>query len=384
MNAFAAQRKGMTLVELLVVVVILVILAASVGPLLGSSTATRGREAASTLAAMATRSNDFARSLKDENKYAGLYLMPLFPRDATAAQQPESMAWEERPPVASADIAIAGGQDDYTGDVSGAKTYCVYQNSSISPRQAIFAFDRSTCRALPARLSSFSVLSVANQSSSIRIIANPGVDLTNAVPSISAQQLTNYWFVLATALKADDTFDTLVGTDGKPFSISMPPSQALPAPLKMPGEYVIDTSWCTFGGFIFRPSSATVSAGQGRFAGLPFYDPYSPLLLLFNSEGKVARFHYTKWDPTTRYPLASSFGMSSAVYLLVGKVDRTGLPYRPSPTDREPGANWQYPDSRWIKIGTGGEVLIADPVPNAIDVFSSQGYARRGISATRL
>jgi hypothetical protein len=55
-----------------------------------------------------------------------------------------------------------------------------------------------------------------------------------------------------------------------------------------------------------------------------------------------------------------------------------------NPTEANPGANWQYPDSRWIKIScVTGKTLIADPYLGVDNVYDSQAYARSDIAAVR-
>jgi len=383
MRSHFDKCRGMTLIELLVVVMILGLLAAATAPLLSSSSGRRGREAAAMVATMATRANGYARQLPDSSELAGLYIAPLSPRDYTASSQPDDGSWDQRPPPASADLSVAGGQHDYKGDVAEAAAFCVYKYPATAPRQAIFAFRKTECRTLPGRMSNHAILSVDNQASAVRLISPP-MDLKDATPSIPIGDYGNYWFLLATAMSADDSFDTIEGAGGKNFSLSMPPVQALPAGLKMVGEYVIDIGWSTCGRKIFRPITDPMPLGVGVFVGIPFFDQYSPLLVQFNNTGNLMRCTFTRWNPVGRYPAADFLNSTDAVYLLVGKVDRAGFPYRPTPTNREPGANWQYSDSRWVRInGNGGTVLIADPVPNAPNVFSSQGYARRGISSSR-
>jgi hypothetical protein len=67
----------------------------------------------------------------------------------------------------------------------------------------------------------------------------------------------------------------------------------------------------------------------------------------------------------------------------VGRVDRCGLPYNSAPTAGNPGANWQYRDSRWIAIDPRtGIVKVAEPVANAITARASQDLIRAGLTAS--
>ena len=82
--------------------------------------------------------------------------------------------------------------------------------------------------------------------------------------------------------------------------------------------------------------------------------------------------------------LDDTLALNADLFLLVGRADRVGRPYVAVPTEANPGANWQYPDSRWIKISyTTGKTLIADPYLRVDNVYDSQSYARSDIAAVR-
>lgn len=380
-------RRGMTLVELLVVIAIIGLLAAAVLPMLASTAERRGREAASTLASMAVRSNGWARQLKEPDTTAGLTLTPVFNRDPTAAIQPEDMAAGIAPPLASADMSVSQTQPAYSGDSTDSRAYCVYQYPALSggTRRAVFAIRKDTAQTLQARLArtNSAKITVEGINCAFSLIPSPPVDLSTADPAIPPADLGAWWFADATALNAGDTFDTITGA--KQYTISLTPIPSLPSPLKMPGEYVVDVSWCSVGSSLLRPISNPMALGCGQLSGIAYFDGYMPVHFLFDSLGDLRGVFCQQWIAASRTSRIYQFSTMDSIYLLVGRVDRAGYSYNPTPSDDNPGANWQYPDSRWVRIyGRDGLVLIADPVPNATTVFASQGYARRGISSGRL
>jgi type II secretory pathway pseudopilin PulG len=374
----------MTLVELLVVVAILGLLAATTIPLLASTAERRGREAAATVSTMAVRANGWARQLSDSSTLAGLTLTPVFIRSPSAASQPEAIAAVP----AFADLSVSQTQVDYTGESADARTYCYWNDAQMPPmagmKRAVFSFRKDLASTLPTRLNAqTATITVAGKTFAFSLIATPPFDLSTADPPIPANQLSTYWFGQATCLNADDSFAAISGA--KEYRISLPPIPSLPAPLKMPGEYIVDIGWSTCGSSLFRPITNPMPAGAGTLFGISNFDSFMPVHIMFNTLGDTQSVFFQEWIVASAAGRTNRLNTTDNIYLLVGKVDRAGLPYTPSPTDINPGANWQYPDSRWVRIsGRDGAVLIADPVPNATTVFGSQGYARRGISANRL
>ena len=84
---------------------------------------------------------------------------------------------------------------------------------------------------------------------------------------------------------------------------------------------------------------------------------------MFDSAGAVAEVAFLNTALSERAAEAS-VPVRGPILLLVGRVDRCGLPYNPAPTEANPGANWQSADSLWIAIDP--KTGLARSVPPAL------------------
>jgi hypothetical protein len=131
-------------------------------------------------------------------------------------------------------------------------------------------------------------------------------------------------------------------------------------------------------------------AGLAGDAGWTF-DPAYPLacaagtpgniVALFDASGALAEMCYIATAPAS----TARFAVQGPLYLLIGRVDRCGLPYNPAPTESNPGANWQYSDSFWIAVDPKtGVIKTAEVVPNSVTARGSQGFIRAGLATGKL
>jgi prepilin-type N-terminal cleavage/methylation domain-containing protein len=186
---------------------------------------------------------------------------------------------------------------------------------------------------------------------------------------------------------------------GGHFSIARPNSRAATPPLSLPAGYCVDIAWSMCNGTcLFNNSLATINAVPMPKPGITITEidnflSNEPIQLMFDKDGNMTSVVYRIMS--TGFGMPGSIGsvieqtstLIGDVYLLVGRADRAGQPFdanAPAAKDDSIGANWQYPDSRWVKISrSGGTVLIADPKYGALNVYDSQEYARMGISAVK-
>jgi prepilin-type N-terminal cleavage/methylation domain-containing protein len=185
---------------------------------------------------------------------------------------------------------------------------------------------------------------------------------------------------------------------GESFAIIRPNTRSATPPLSVPAGFAIDLAWSTYGTTLLRNSLHQSlddgTTGMGMIRDLLANEP---IQIMFDKDGRLTGIHFRK------YLLGFGVGSGSIVdetltlatdlYLLVGRADRVGLPYKSNPTEENPGANWQYPDSRWVKVSKStGRTLIADPMlyrrqGNAMvpvtTVFQSQAFARDDVPASR-
>lgn len=134
-----------------------------------------------------------------------------------------------------------------------------------------------------------------------------------------------------------------------PYVLHVPPRPRLTASTRyIPNNMAIDFAWSSIGvpGFT-QPVSRIVSAA-GSATG-----PRC-IAITFGSTGRPNRAWYSLGHPDIGpNPPAWDFvtlDASMPVALLVGPRGNVGNAYVASPTDDNPGANWQNPDARWVLI----------------------------------
>lgn len=193
----------------------------------------------------------------------------------------------------------------------------------------------------------------------------------------------------AVATPPDSATMPAVGA-GDSFTIRRPITRSATPPLSLPAGFGIDLAWSTYGNRLLAPPpppSLPPRAGTGtRVQPIVGLLSNHPVCFMFSQTKDVVGLVYHRPEIIGGFPtiVEERLSLSADVYLLVGRLDRAGLPYRPNPSENAPGANWQYPDSRWVKISrTGGSTLIADPVLGVDNVYDSQQYARLGLQAAK-
>lgn len=173
------------------------------------------------------------------------------------------------------------------------------------------------------------------------------------------------------------------------FSIDRPNTRAPTPPLSLPSGYAIDMRWSGWAHTLFTPSFGLNDGApvMGGFVPIDGLDPTQPFQLIFDSSGNLSEVIYRRNAVIygQRSLVDSYFTNLGDVYLLVGRADRCGSPYEADISDPDvTGANWQYPDSRWIRISkTGGTITISEPYPGARTLIDSLKFAIAGIAAGR-
>ena len=193
---------------------------------------------------------------------------------------------------------------------------------------------------------------------------------------------------------------------GESFAIIRPAVRAPTPPLSLPKGYAIDVAWSSCGTTLLRnslhrvPQPPSLASPVDGTLGMNLLDNFlanQPVELMFDKTGRVVLITYRRILQVAGDPevVEERLPVLSDVFLLVGRADRVGLPYRANPTDAQPGANWQYPDSRWVKISrSSGRTLVAEPklrivnpatgtLVTATTALQSQELARDDIAATR-
>ncbi len=194
----------------------------------------------------------------------------------------------------------------------------------------------------------------------------------------------------------DSNYYGFKASDGTPisrpnkaaFSIDRPNTRAPTPPLTLPAGYAIDLTWSGWGNVLFRANLDIDDPSVAGFGFLADMVVTEPIQIMFTKDGKPDELIYRKNQLIyqTIERIEASLRNLGDVCLLVGRADRCGKPFSEAAYADSGilGANWQYPDSRWIRISrTTGQVTISEPYPNARTLKDSLIYAKAGISAGR-
>lgn len=351
----------MTLVELLVVVSILVLLSAAVLPNLAGREGTRAVQLASTnVSAQFAKAQSVAISRKASH---GIWLDPL-PSNAAAC----------------IDLYYSDVPDPYRGDTFDAKFTVTPPPPSAAPTTATLTPTPAGC-----------VASLA--SPSFGNFTNPGnlVQFNDCGPLYDFL-LSGAWTARLRAATSQTPANSLWPSPAPAahrFAVYRLPTRA-GQPLTLPAGMAIDVAWS---GIATSRFGTVALAGDGSTTS-PLTDDWlidtdyrnasigSPatIAVLYDASGAFSEMCFIANAATASTTRATPQG---PLYLLVGRVDRCGLPYNPAITDDNPGANWQYRDSRWIAIDPRtGIVKVAEPLVGAsiLTARESQALIRSGLT----
>jgi len=360
-----STSRGMTLVELLVVVSILSLLSVTVLPAFSNGESARaGRRAAAAVSSLVAQSQATALGRATA---AGLWIEPLSA-------------------VAAIDLSIAQRPEPYRGDTFTAAVSLTPPASPTDPVQLTFSrggADVAQMAGLQAALSAPGTGSRPLVSDGDLIQIGHGADLftleSDARPTSNGYQARLR--PEAGQTPANTLWPTPSGAGGSTtwhsFTIHRKPAP-LGALQSLANGMAIDLAWSGVGTERFGPAPLAGDDGYPPTAG---YNAGQALAMMFDSAGAVAEVAFLNTALSERAAEAS-VPVRGPILLLVGRVDRCGLPYNPAPTEANPGANWQSADSLWIaidpKTGLARSVppalhLQNQPVTNARD---SQNFVR--------
>lgn len=457
-----AGRPGMSLVELLVVIGVLLLLLVTVIPILSPTADQKGREAAATVLSMINRAKLRAENNGDTG--AGLWLEPLTTTGSLAGPMNDNVWWQldgQVARMATLDMFACEPQNAYNGDNPDEASVLIYPInetppgrqfvSNVPPNDYLALFQLQDCVFIREFCGTASRITVdTNDSYFFRLLSRPEQDALQANPSFfprpyrecldpglgsppvagdpyyvdslsenfysgkgngfspnptnaTAPQLVVGWVRPIAAVMGgvakQERISWLFNPNtpvfpvskfagfAKPFAIHRPNVRSPTPPLSVPEGYAIDVSWSSIGSQLFH-NSVDVRLGQGTMTLLPDFLANQPVQFIFQSDGSLKKVVYkaflSGFGGGQGAAVEKSIDLPADIFLLVGRADRVGLPYVANPTESTPGANWQYPDSRWVKIShQTGKTLIADPVLDVNNVYDSQGYARADVAAVR-
>ena len=380
-------RTGMSLLELMVVIVILGLLAVSIIPAIDANDERKAREAAITVSSLVASANSRARQTSDG---AGIWLEPL---DKSTT-----------PSRGSADLFVAQPGYSYVGEDSAAQSHVFLNpipNLNPASQQAVAVFSLQTCPNIESYCDLYSQIYIEGRLYYLTLPAPlqksllpPPYDtqptdgiisiglITTILPDTDAIPTSSPAY---DALEAFPKYPAL--DSGHPtFRIDNSPTRSSTAPLSLPNGYVVDIAWSSYGNMLFINSGNLLDGTPNTFTGIDYFLPSEPVVIMFNSVGNIQELRYRIDFMGQKHDYR--IHRNADVFLLIGRADRAGNAFVQNPTENNPGANWQYPDSRWIKISrSGGAALISDTVSsvnnNVTDVLASQQFVRRSLGASR-
>ena len=156
-----------------------------------------------------------------------------------------------------------------------------------------------------------------------------------------------------------------------PYTLRLPPQRRMSSAVGfLNNDTCIDLSGSTIGVHGFSPNVTTMS--DAKVVAIEFDRCGRPVAAWQQQSSPAA----TPWERTALAP-------STPVALLVGLRSQIGADYASSPTADEPGVNWQNPQARWVVVDPRTSLVKVVEIPaNATSPQASQTMvvqALRGI-----
>ena len=322
----ATHRRGMTLVELLVVIIILGLLGVAAAPAINSSSSkSKLREAASSVSSHIVRA---ASQAVGRTAGAGAWFEPETSGTATS---PTTM------------LRFCPG----TIEASGSATLTVTALSATA----------ATVSMAPS-YETLTGTSVVPSGTLLRISGMPydyTLINTGTVSFIGSSTVSSW---------PRPKGGTYPGTVEAPFMLQMPPMRTTGGKTVLGGNVCVDLPQSTVGVYSYSPTVTPISNN-------------GPLIITFDNVGRPKAILFSGTN-TNSPPTLTVFNAQTPVALLVGLRDQVGASYQSSPTDDNPGTNWQRNDAWWVVIDPrSGSVFQVENYPNASNPQTAQTFIRQ-------
>ena len=314
-------RRGMTLVELLVVVVILGLLGVAAAPAINSSSSkSRLREAASTVSSHITRAASQA-----VGRTAG-YGAWLEPETSGSSTSPTTM------------LRFCPG----TVEASGSATLTI---TTLSATAAAISMSPS--------YQALTGTSVVPAGTLLRITGMP-YDYTLINTGTVA-------FIGPSAIGSWPRPSNAV-TGTLPFVLQVPPMRTTGGKTVLGGNVCVDLPQSTVGIYSYSPTVTPISNS-------------GPLIITFDNVGRPKGILCTG---TNGAATLAATDPQTPLALLVGLRDQVGAQYQQTPTEDNPGTNWQRNDAWWVVVDPrSGSVFQVENCPNATSPQIAQKFIRQ-------
>jgi prepilin-type N-terminal cleavage/methylation domain-containing protein len=360
------HRRGMTLVELLVVVAIVGLLAVTVLPnIANTAEARRSREAARMVSSFVAKAQSRAIGRRE---WAGF-----------------TMSTMNASSYATVDLSLADVPSVYRGDTVPA-TLMITGSASPTVRiatgiQGQLTFSGSNIRAFDlirfGGNGPWYEISETPDATSIRfrIRGDLAGGAAGEMELSGATRHNTPW----------PPFSAPLGTGSNPLTFEiMRHAAGIGSPLSLSDGRCVDLYWSGYG-----PPSVGGAVAYRRFelestgtatAGIT-------AAMLFDGTGRTRQLQFQLGSTLVRR------AVTGPIYLLVGRTDRVitnpnnsndpNQPQNLKSADDSTGANWQYPDSWWVAVDPmTGVAKAAECVPNATSVTESQAWVRESLLGT--
>jgi len=317
-------RHGMTLVELLVVIIILGLLGVAAAPAINSSSSkNKLRDAASSVSSHIVRA---ASQAVGRNSGYGAWLES----DGNSASSPTFLL-RFCPGTVEASGAVtitASSLTAMTATATMTPTYETLTGTSVVPAGAL--------------------LRISGMPFDYKLVDETTIAFNGSSATCSWPRPSGGY----------------PGAVSVPFTLQLPPMRTSGGKTLLGGNACIDLPQSTIGVSDYSPTVTPLSND-------------GPFIIAFDSVGRPKNVLFTP-PGTSGLPKMVTTDALTPIALLVGLRDQVGVDYQSEPSEDNPGANWQRKDAWWIVIDPrSGGVFQVENYPNAPNRQTAQRFIRQ-------